>query len=208
MTPFPRLVALACFSAILSHPIALADNASAPHWTQDPDRIWSVDSSDAGSDTDFFSFSRIIRSSGGPGPVIILNCQVNSRGKQTLGLGFQIDPDNDYMDDPDRSPRILTASGVLTIDGKKKSERFRYHPDSTRIVPFDRSVPRRVFNAVVNDADITLKFRSTVHDLNVPPVDNAFKSFAKVCPVTNGGEFDMTLFDRIDHSDTRSFANE
>lgn len=196
-----RILALVLPLSFFCSPASHAESQPSAHWLKDPDRIWTVDGSDAGSDSDFLSFSRIIRSSTTTGPVIIFNCQVNSRGTQTLGFGFQLDPENNYMDDPDRSPRILTASGILTIDGKRKAERFRYHPDSSKIVPFDRSVGRRMFNAVVKGSEIQLKFQNTTYALTVPPTDSIFTSFAKVCPVTNGGNFDMTIFDRVSETD-------
>lgn len=204
MIPHARTIAIA---ALLTAIVELAAHAetepseTAPptrHWEQDPDRIWRVDSSDAGRGTDYYSFSRMIRSAGGSGPITILNCQANSKGQNTLSLGFQIDPENRYTDDPDHSPRILTASGILTVGGKKEAERFQYHPDSTKIIPFSDAVPRRIFNAVVTGAVVTLKFQGKTYDLDLPPKDTTFVSFAKTCPVTNGGTFDRAIFDQAE----------
>lgn len=176
-----------------------SDDGTAPgplHWEQDLDKIWRVDGSDAGTATDFYSYSRIIRSAGGTGPIVILNCQANSKGTYSMNLGFQIDPANRYTDDFDRSPRILTSSGVLTVDGKKKTERFRYHPDSTKIIPFDKAVAKRIYNAVVTGADVTLKAQGKTYDIELPGKDKVFVSFAKMCPITNGGNFDNSIFEK------------
>jgi hypothetical protein len=197
-----RAAALATIVAVGIAPVALADTqpaepeAASPHWQQDPDRIWFVDGADAGHGADYYSFARMIRSSGGDGPITILNCHATSTGQNSLSLGFQIDPDNAYEDAPDHSPRILTASGILTVGGKKQAERFRYHADSTKIIPFDPAVPRRVFNAVVTGEEVTLKFQGKTYDLGLPGKDKVFVSFAKTCPVTNGGKFDYSIFDQ------------
>lgn len=204
MIPHVRTIAAAALLATMAVPAASAETeaadsaAPARHWEQEPDRIWRVDSSDAGHGTDYYSFSRMIRSAGGTGPVTILNCQANSKGQNTLSLGFQIDPENRYTDNPDHSPRILTASGILTVGGKKEAERFQYHPDSTKIIPFNNAVPRRIFNAVVTGAEVKLKFQGKTHDLDLPAKDKVFISFAKTCPVTNGGTFDSSIFDRAE----------
>ena len=205
MIPDCRAVALAAFLALSAASPAVADaegasdtpeGAASLHWEQDLDKIWRVDSSDAGHATDYYSFSRMIRSAGGTGPITILNCQANSKGVNSLSLGFQIDPDNTYTDHPDHSPRILTASGILTVDGKREAERFQYHPDSTKIIPFNQAVPRRIFNAVVTGAEVKLKFQNKTYDLELPGKDKVFVAFAKTCPITNGGTFDASIFDQ------------
>lgn len=202
-----RAAALAMTTALGLSLGALTDTppapseGTAPHWKQDPDRIWSADGADAGHGADFYSFSRMIKSSGGAGPITILNCQANSKGQNSLSLGFQIDPENTYEDAPDHSLRILTASGILTVGGKKQAERFRYHPDSTKIIPFDPAVPRRIFNAVVKGEEVTLKFQGKTYVLNLPGKDKVFVSFAKTCPITNGGKFDMSIFDQVNNSE-------
>lgn len=167
-------------------------------WKQLPDRFITADGTDAGTAADFYGFSRILEVSGTSGPVLILSCHVNTEGFEALNAGIQLDPANTYGDKPERTPRILTASGVLTIDGETQSERFRYHPASSKIVPFDRAVARRLYNAAVTGADMKLKFQGTTYAIDIPAKDKTLVSFAKVCPVTNGGTFDRSIFHRVE----------
>lgn len=167
-------------------------------WKQLQDRFITADGADAGTAADFYGFSRILEVSGASGPILILSCHVNTEGFEALNAGIQLDPANTYGDKPERTPRILTASGVLTIDGKTQSERFRYHPASSKIVPFDRAVARRLYNAAVTGADVKLKFQGTTYDVDIPAKDKTLVSFAKICPVTNGGTFDHSIFDGIE----------
>lgn len=164
-------------------------------WEQKPDTFTTVDGSDAGTATDFYGFSRIMQTAGTTGPIVIFICHVNSNGYESLNAGIQLDPNSTYGEKPERTPRILTLTGVLTIDGKTQSERFRYHPASSKIVPFDRKVARRLYNAAVTNSDVSIKVQGKTYDLEIPAKNNVFKSFAKTCPVTNGGKFDYSIFE-------------
>lgn len=166
------------------------------HWVQERDQLWSVDSSDAGEAPNFFSFIRVISSSGGAGPVLQLGCQATSKGEHTLQAGFKLDPENTYEQAPKARLRLLSTSGILTIGEDRKSERFQYHPDSSKITPFNRAVPKRLFNAVVRGDPVRLKVRNQTYDLEIPDADETFTRFAQICPMTNGGTFDQSIFDR------------
>lgn len=193
--------------AALSATIALAAAADtgtgedAPgaglHWKQLQDNLVSVDSSDAGRTADYYGFTRTIQAAETTGPIVIFICHVSSEDYQSLNAGIQLDPQNTYGDNPERTPRILTLSGILTIDGKKQSERFRYHPASSKIVPFDRKVARRLYNAAVTGSDVSIKVQGKTYDLEIPAKNDVFVSFAKICPVTNGGTFDRSIFDGV-----------
>lgn len=194
---------LCCLMLSAAAPLpAFADNTpSEPEtvtglrWEQDPDNIWIVDGSDAGFSADLYGYSRIIKSAGTTGPIIIFNCYVDSKKYETLNTGIQLDPNSTYADNPERTPRILTLTGVLTIDGKTKNERFRYHPASSKIVPFDKAVARRIYNAAVTGAETSIKVQGKLYNLEMPATDKTFVSFAKNCPTTNGGKFDYTIFE-------------
>jgi hypothetical protein len=177
--------------------IAHGENAQSTdlHWEQLPDQFTWVDSSDAGKEADFFGFSRTIQTAGTTGPLVVFLCHVSSEDYESLNVAIQLDPHSTYGENPERAPRILTLTGVLTVDGKKQSERFRYHPASSKIVPFDRTVSKRLYNAAVTGADVSIKVQGKTHDLEIPAKNDVFVSFAKVCPVTNGGTFDRSIFD-------------
>ena len=174
---------------------ACSANAEGLTWSQDRDSIIRVDSSDAGTATDFYSFSSTIRTSGGDGPVLILNCQAMSTGRHSLNAAIQLDPANAYEENPSEHLRLLSVSVALSVDGKKSSERFKYHPASSKIVPYDKAIAKRLFNAAVTGADVTLKVKGETHDLALPDKDQVFVRFAKTCPTTNGGTFDPSIFE-------------
>ena len=174
------------------------------HWVQERDQLWSVDSSDAGEAPNFFSFIRVISSSGGDGPVLQLGCQATSTGNHTLQAGFKLDPENTYEQAPKTRLRLLSMSGILTIGEDRKSERFQYHPDSSKITPFNRAVPKRLFNAVVRGDPVQLKVQNQTYDLELPGTDETFTRFAQTCPMTNGGKFDQSVFDRAAVTQTDS----
>jgi len=185
-------------TAVAESPAGVADFSAALRWEQLRDRIEVVDSSDPGSAADFYGFSRMIQTAGTTGPVILFICHVNSNGYESLNAGIQLDPNSTYGEKPERTPRILTLTGVLTVDGKTKSERFRYHPASSKIVPFDKTVARRLYNAAVTGAEVSIKVKGVTYNLEIPQKDDAFTSFVKSCPVTNGGKFDRSIFDQYE----------
>lgn len=195
-----NLIFSALATACLWAPAAAAETQSQTdelRGEQKPDTLTTVDSSDAGTAADFYGFSRIIEAAGTTGPIIIFICHVNSNGYESLNAGIQLDPKSTYGEKPERTPRILTLTGVLTIDGKKQNERFRYHPASSKIVPFDRKVARRLYNAAVTNSEISIKVQGKTYDLEIPAKNSVFTSFAKTCPVTNGGTFDYSIFDAV-----------
>lgn len=175
---------------------AHSDTTSAPAWIQDPDSIIRVDDSDAGNAANFYSFSRLIHSSGGSGPVLIFNCQAMSTGQHSLNAAVQLDPDNTYEENPSERLHLLNISVILMIDGSKKSERFKYHPASSKIIPHNKAVAKQLYNAVVQGSDVSMKVKGTTYDLTLPGKDSVFVSFAKTCPTTNGGKFDPAIIEQ------------
>jgi hypothetical protein len=128
-------------------------------WLQERDQLWSVDSSDAANTPNFSSFIRIMTSSLGAGPVLQFSCQATNRGGQMLQLGFKRDPDNTYEQAPKQRLIFLEMSGILTIGDDHKSECLQYHPDSSKKKPYKRTVPKRLFNAVMRG-----KFDQSIFD--------------------------------------------
>lgn len=178
--------------------IGESDSSETLSWTRDRDSLIRVDNSDPGNATNFYSYSRTIRSAGGSGPVLMLNCQAMSTGKHSLNAAIQLDPANTYEEDPSEHLRLLSVTVALTIDGQKKFEKFQYHPESSKIVPFNNAVSKRLYNAAVSGAPVTLKVKGKTYDLALPGRDKTFTAFAKACPTTNGGKFDPSVFDAMD----------
>ena len=175
--------------------VAEADTPAELSWSADRDTLIRVDTSDPGNAADFYSVSRTIRSSGGTGPVLMLNCQAMSTGKHSLNAAIQLDPANTYEESPSERLRLLSLNVALTVGGKKKNERFQYHPQSSKIIPFNKDVSKRLYNAVVTGASVTIKVKGETYTLALPGKDQTFISFAKTCPTTNGGQFDPSLFE-------------
>jgi hypothetical protein len=191
-------VALAAFGLAFCIVGAQADDTTetALAWVQQPDKIWSADGADGGRSADFYTFTRVLKSSGGDGPLVILSCTFNSRGKSMMSAGFQLDPENTYEDVPKKSLRTNTMSGKLTIGDKRSSERFLYHAASSKIIPRDPAVARKLFNAVVKNRPVTLKAQNKTNAIALPPVDDVFKDYVNVCPLTNGGKMDLSIFEQ------------
>lgn len=169
-----------------------------PVWSQDRDTIIRVDSSDPGTKTNFYSFSRIIRTSGGTGPALLLNCQAMSTGAHSLNAAIMLEPANTYEQAPSEHLRLLSLSGTLTIGGHQQKERFKYHPQSTKIIAYDKAVSIRLYNAAITGADVQLKVKGKTYDLEFPEKNQVFIDFAKTCPMTNGGNFDSSIFEEAE----------
>ncbi|MBD3770058.1 MAG: hypothetical protein IE925_07905 [Rhodobacterales bacterium] len=188
------IIALLIAQAVNAH----AEEDSGRRWSQAPDTILRVDNSDVGTQANFYSFSRLIRTTGNENPVVILNCQAMSTGQHSLNAAIQLDPANTYEEDPSERFRLLSVSAALTIDGVKKSERFKYHPASSKIIPYDKAVAKKLYNAVVNGSEVMLKVKGKQYDLALPAKDAVvFIAFAKTCPTTNGGQFDASIFEQV-----------
>lgn len=78
--------------------------------------------------------------------------------------------------------------------------RWYYHPDSTKLLPIDRTVARRIFNDAVRGDLVREKTSKNQYSIQLPPQNSAFKEFAKICPQTNGGDIDMSIFDYVSNA--------
>ena len=155
-----------------------------------------VDSSDPGRKYDFKSLLLKTSARGGTAPTITLSCQVNSKGAEMFNAAIQLDPENTYEEDPERSPTIRHVSGTITLGDKKETLRFFYHGKSTRLVPKKRAIARRLFNTAARGGSGTLKVMGKTYDLQLPQPNKDLSAFAKTCPITNGGKFDPSIFDQ------------
>lgn len=194
-------VAIATAVLLAQSGLTEGTEAEAPlAWRQSPDTIYQVDGADAGNSADFFSFSRLIKVSGGTGPILILNCQAMSNGAHSLNAGIQLDPANTYEENPAERLHLHRITVTMSVDGKRTHEKFMMHPKSSKIVPIDKSVGKRLFNAAVTGAVVTIKANGKTFELEIPDQDKVFADFAKTCPTTNGGKFYNTLFESPDAS--------
>ncbi|KCZ87294.1 hypothetical protein HHI_16165 [Hyphomonas hirschiana VP5] len=186
----------ALLAAFVFSQVSAADTA-ALSWEQPADTIYAVDGSDAGTGTNFYSFSRLIKVSGGTGPIVTLNCQAMSTGAHSLNVAIQMDPQNTYEEDPKERLRLLNINVALTVDGKRQFEKFMMHPKSTKIIPIDKAVGKRIYNAAVTGSSVSIKVQGSTYDLEIPDKDDAFIAFARICPTTNGGTFDNSIFENV-----------
>jgi hypothetical protein len=175
---------------------ALADPAQRV-WTQEQDQLIQVDSADAGKDPNFKSLVRIIKAEGGDYPTIQLSCQITTSGYKALNFSVQLDPENTYEDDADRSPRFHHISGIMTVRDEKFPDRYAFHAKSTKLIPLSREVPSRIYNSVVRGDQVQLKVQGKQRNLALPAKNDVFIAFAKFCPVTNGGKFDVSVFETL-----------
>lgn len=95
-------------------------------------------------------------------------------------------------DQGELTPGAQTAYKVrrskLTIDGRKsESATWSHFPEIRTIQNRQGTTARQLFNAVIQNADFSVKEprKGTVR-IALPPMDDAFKNFAKSCHVTNG----------------------
>lgn len=191
---FKYLIPVATMTVVATP--ALADPTDRV-WTQEQDQLVLVDSSDAGNDPNFKSLIRIIKAEGGDYPTIQLSCQMTTSGYKALNFSVQLDPENTYETDTDRSPRFHHVSGIMEIQGRKYPERYAFHAKSTKLIPLSREVPSRIFNSVVRGDEVQLKVQGEKRDLALPEKNDVFIAFAKFCPVTNGGKFDPSAFEAL-----------
>lgn len=195
---FPACLALLLYIHPFAQAEESADAVDAPaQWEMVARKMIAVDGSDAGRSADLYSYIEIIGARNIEGPILTMSCQQTSKGNSTLQVAIQLDPDNDYESNPKRRLRRLSRSGKLTIGEEAFPERWSFHPASTKLVPFRRTIARKIFNAIVTGTPVTLTLQKKDYPIALPEVDSAFRRFVKQCPISNGtNEVDMTLFDR------------
>ncbi|MEM6556920.1 MAG: hypothetical protein AAF642_13655 [Pseudomonadota bacterium] len=76
----------------------------------------------------------------------------------------------------------------LAIDGREsESVNWVHFPELRTVQNRQASTARKLFNAVITESDFTVKEpRKDTVRINLPPVDEAFKTFSRSCHVTNG----------------------
>ena len=154
------------------------------NWVLDQSEKWDVDGSDAGTQTDFQAKISKITIKGENNTAITLSCQTviedGVQGNSQLNAAIDLDETKDVG----RSRMNLRhISGRLTVGEESKAERWVWNPETMRIVPHNREVARRLFNAGVRGDRVKLKaFGEQKLDIQLPEMNDHFRAFAKACP--------------------------
>lgn len=153
-------------------------------WVLDRSEKWDVDSSDAGLSTNFEAKIIKVTINGENNTAITLSCQTiiddGKTGKSQLNVAIDMDKS---VDTARSRMKIRHISGRLTVGEKAKAERWIWNPETMRIVPHNREVARRLFNAGVRGDRVQLKaLGENKIDIQLPEMNNHFRTFAKACP--------------------------
>ena len=159
------------------------EEITSPTWVLERLQNMSVDSSDAGSATDFVAEIQKLALKGVGNVGIVLSCQTimgDDSAPSRLNVAFDFDKTKDQA----RSRmRLRHISGRLKIADTSKAERWIWNPETMRVVPHSRKVPRRVFNAAVRGDRIALKALGEWQvDIELPEINQDFRDFVKLCP--------------------------
>lgn len=154
-------------------------------WFLETPMIMNVDSADAGLAPDFTALVEKVSLKTGTNTKLTLSCQVvREDGKlrdTRLNVGFDLDTEKQ---DFKRRMSIRRTSANVTIGDNKDSYRFQWNINTDSMVPFDRVLARRIFNAAVRGDTLKLEVsRKTRIDVTLPEMNDAFRTFAKGCPL-------------------------
>ncbi len=198
-----RRSTLAAAGALALAPFAAtgetAPEQGTPQWVPLTEIVRAVDSNDPGDAPDFYTYTRIIQTGNAGNAILFLGCSVSSTGDSRLSTGLQLDPENEYQQDPDYTLRVVNVSGRVKIGEDKPSmERWVYHAKSTRLTPLalNTALARRLFNAAATKAPVEVKTMGKTYRIETPQHNGVLTDFVTNCPVTNGtGAFDETVFE-------------
>ena len=158
-------------------------------WKVTSRRRTSIDTADIGNSWDQYSYTVLISSENKAGTLAIdLACRISTTGYSGLLAAVQLNP-NDHRDQPAlKKMRTNTITGHLTIGGKRVTERWFFVGKRERFAPINTDVPRRLFNGAIRGDIVKVKVQGKTYEIDFPEPNGTFKSFAKFCPVTNGGK--------------------
>ncbi|MDG1825845.1 MAG: hypothetical protein P8H62_06205 [Henriciella sp.] len=153
------------------------------NWILEKSETWSVDGSDAGSSADFKAKIHKLSLAGPDETALVLSCQIileEGVEKSQLNAAFDLEKS---VDKARRRMNLRHITGKLQVGEKAKSERWIWNPDTMRVVPHNREVPRRLFNAGVRGDNVRLKVLGKWQiEMQLPEMNDQFKAFAKACP--------------------------
>ena len=118
-------------------------------------------------------------STGSPGMALVCN------DSGTMIASIALESGNMFEKLSDTSTRTREKAGTLTVGDKAERIRWTYRPNSELVSPRDRKYSRRLYNAVVTGAPVSVdvSLRNPV-SLKLPAVDDNFAQFAKACSLT------------------------
>lgn len=115
-------------------------------------------------------------------PGLALVC--TDQGKMTAAVS--LDAGNMLEKITDDSDRTRKKSGELTVGDESERISWTYRPATQLVTPKDGKYSRRIFNAAVTGALVTVNvsYKDAVQ-LDLPSVDAAFTEFAQSCAATS-----------------------
>ena len=136
-------------------------------------------SSDLDKTYDYFS----VRTSDPELPETRFSCSKEYGLKTTIIF----EPEASRKSEP-QNLKLMVRRSRLAIEGRKSVSVYWNHIRKTRTIQNRQSkAARMLFNAVVNNANFEIKepLRDMVM-IDLPPVDDEFRMFRKLCHITNG----------------------
>lgn len=165
----------------ITAPEAFADDPN--NWILEKSENWNVDGADAGSEADFKAKIHKLSLAGPNETGLMLSCQIimdEGVEKSQLNAAFDLEKS---VDKARRRMNLRHISGKLQVGDNAKQERWIWNPDTMRVVPHNRQVPLRLFNAGVRGDLVRLKVLGKWQiEMQLPEMNDQFKAFAKACP--------------------------
>lgn len=112
------------------------------------------------------------------GPALVLGC--NESGK--ISATFSLDGDIEAKLDS-RSLRTRRVSGTLTVEGYEPADtKWAYLPGRNMASPMEGHLARRLYNAAVTGAHVTLDLgKRGTFEYSPPALNSDFETFAAGC---------------------------
>lgn len=110
---------------------------------------------------------------------VALTCH---RGTLTLSVAGEARDMRKLITDPPESQRFRVTLPNVTIDGKRiKGEQWLFMPAMKVYRAREFETIARIYNAAVRGSDVRFRHRGRDIQLNLPPLDNTFKTFGADC---------------------------
>lgn len=160
----------------------LGNEITEPTWVLKRLKEVSVDTSDAGSETNFVAQQQWLELMGTGNVGITLSCQTIMGDNSPARLQVVFDADKTANTAKSRM-NVRTVTSRLTVGDKTKPERMVWNIDTMKYAPNNRAVAKRIFNAAVRGDRVKLVTQGKTRvDVQMPALNQDFKNFVKVCP--------------------------
>lgn len=112
------------------------------------------------------------------GPALVLGCNESGKISATFSLDGDIETKLDY-----RSLRTRRVSGTLSVEGYEPEDtEWAYLPGRNMASPMEGKLARRLYNAAVTGAHVTLDLgRRGTYEYAPPALNSEFETFAAGC---------------------------